>query len=232
MSFWFQVAEVIGVSAIVSAVVNAALEQWKYKKERMANRQEEHLKYSVENYPNFAMILTTVNDTLISCEGFNYAANGGTTASDAAHEDFNRGVSDLLYFLGELFKVEQDFKSKQGQMFRLTSQSWELVAESLYGFIRRDMLLSQMQCVYLAQSVQGRKLKDFRDFCKTDPEVTRMITGSISMMLKRDMGTYVKRSLTTLSRVLTNEIDLHSGFQGTKESLSRCQKTKPTTSKG
>ncbi len=207
MSFWFQVAEVIGVSAIVSAVVNAALEQWKYKKERMSARQEEHLKYSVENYPNFAMILTRVNDALISCEGLYYVANEEETASDITREDLYRGVSDLLYFLGTLFKFEQDFKSKQGQMFRLTSQSMEMVADSLYGFVRRDMLLSETQCVYLAQSVQGRKLKDFRDFSQTDPEVRRMIDGSINMMLKRGMANYVKRSLSTLGRLLTNEID-------------------------
>jgi hypothetical protein len=55
--FFTQLAEVVGTSAIVSAAVNFGLEQWKFKKERVAARQEEHLKYSIENYPKFAAVL-------------------------------------------------------------------------------------------------------------------------------------------------------------------------------
>jgi len=114
MSFWSQIAEVIGTSAVISAIVNYALEELKYKKERTAARLEEHLKYSVENYPNFAMMLNRVKDTFTECDSLYYKTKNASTASESDVENFNNGIYDLLYFLGSLFGFEQEFLSKQG----------------------------------------------------------------------------------------------------------------------
>ena len=211
MSFWVQIGELVGISAVVSTVVNTALEQYVYKKERMAIRLEEHLKYSVENYPRFAMILDRINDTLVTCHNnYNLSLQDKTNTTDPvrAREDFNREVFDLLYFLGSLFELEQQFQSKQGQMFRLTSQTNEKVAAFFFRFIKNDMFLSPSQCVYLAQSIKDKSLKEYRNLAtKQDPELQRIIEESIKPALQKEMVKYVTRELGTLSRLLISEID-------------------------
>lgn len=222
MSFWLQVAEVVGTSAVISAVVNYALEQSRYKKEKKAARLEEHLKYSVENYPHFAMMLNRIDDTLnrVSELYFKSANPPSTeaTASDitskdykskhkeTASEKFERGESDLLYFLGKLFEFEQEFQSKQGQMFRLTSQSSEITAKRLYELFQSYTTLNETERLYLAQSVHEKSLKDFRVFAKTDHEIQHMIDDTIPGMLKGTLR-QAKRAIGTLSHLLIHEID-------------------------
>ena len=201
---WSEIAEVVGTSAIVSALVNFALDQWKSRKERIAARLEEHLKYSVENYPHFITILARVTDCLSTCNDLNYRVAKGMLKA----VDLTQGIYNLLYFLGGLFALEDEFQSKQGQMFRLGNQSVEEVANSLYTHAKSDMYLSEsQQQVYLAQIAHGKNLKEFRQIAAKDREVRKIIHESIKVMLESGTDGLARRDLETLGRLLFTEIE-------------------------
>lgn len=213
-----QIAELIGISAVVSTLVNFALEEWKYKNERVTARQEEHLKYSVENYPLFSEILTdVVNGLEASREASIYLSKG--TGSRRQLED---RLSDLLYLLGRLLTLEQRFREK-GQIFRLASQSGEILTEFLYELGKNDLRITAEQEIYLAQDVGRETLKQFRETVKTDPEL-----GKIRNVLEEDLNNlypirFAIHNFEVLSRLLNTEIQSIRipGYEREPISLSR-----------
>ncbi len=202
----FQIGELLGITAIISALVSAAvnfvLEQWKFKKERAEAKQEEHLKYSVENYPRFSEVLTEV------IHGLNFSRNARLSflQGAATQEEFEERATDLLYLLGRLLAFEQEFREKQGQIFRLATQSGEILTEFLYKLGKNNLQITDEQEIYLPQTMRGKTLKEFRETAKTDPEL-----GKIRSLIEKNIDAlyparFTAQNFDTLSRLLMNEI--------------------------
>lgn len=206
MDLWSQVVDVIGISAVVSGAISTAVsyafDRLKSRSEREAARVEEHLKYSIENYPKFAAVLTDAADALWVCDGLNYRFPGGAILRD----DLDRSFLDLLYFLGDLYGYVDAFQSKQGQMFRLGNQEAEMTAEALYNLSKQDVILSNAQQTYLAQLSKEKTLKEFRKFAADDPEVKRIINGTIIPLLSTGIQPVLK-DMKVLARLLVRETD-------------------------
>jgi hypothetical protein len=200
------VVEVVGTSAIVSAAVNFALEQWKFKKERTSARREEHLRYSIENYPKLATILDGVVDDLFQCRNLCIHANAG---EPGAYEKFDQGLLDLLYHLRQLYSFEQEFQSKQGELFRLGNQSSEILAKFLYDLGKRNLYLTSDQEMLLVQKFKDKTLEEFRRHFKapeTEPDVKEVLDVVRDAIKRVYPERLARKPFDTLSRLLLMEI--------------------------
>ena len=200
-----QIAEVVGVSAIVSAAVNFILEHWKFEQERASARQEAQLKYSIKNYPQFASILNGVVNDLSRCRNLLIAVNTGT----AKPEVLEQGIIDLLYHLRQLYSYEQQFQSQQGKLFRLGNQISEELANALYQLGKTNLSLSSDDETLLMQKFNFKTLEEFREHflnAQTDP-VVKGIHDTIMNVIKRVYSEkFARKNFDTLSRLLLMEI--------------------------
>jgi hypothetical protein len=92
----------------------------------------------------------------------------------AAAEQFENSLTDLLYFLGSLLIFEKKFRDEQGQIFRLASQSGEILAEFLYRLGKDYLKLTAEQESYLAQTVEDKTLSRFRQTAESDVELGKI----------------------------------------------------------
>jgi hypothetical protein len=113
---------------------------------------------------------------------------------------------DLVYWLGNLYSFEQDFRSKQGQIFRLGNQSSEILAEFLYDLGKANLSLTIDQETLLVQKWKEKSLEDFRLIPETDAgmkEILDAIRGAVNRTYSERLA---RKAYDVLSRLLISEI--------------------------
>ncbi|MCH8908907.1 MAG: hypothetical protein IH840_17620 [Candidatus Heimdallarchaeota archaeon] len=194
-----ELAQIIGVSSSVSVSISFVLNQWKSRQERASARQENRLKYSIENYPHFATVLADVSSTL-------QTARNSLVANDDRQE-LQPSLWSLIYSVGRLYNYDLEFKREQGQMFRLGSQSMEILAKHLYEHGKQNLYLSRSQEIHLAQAVQKKTLDEFKQGAENNPTVLSVVkTLRDEVIAQMYPVRLARKNFDTLSRLLEMEI--------------------------